>query len=33
MKGPYKEVSEICDSYLQIPYANFKIGLQTGDLK
>jgi hypothetical protein len=31
MKGPYNEISEIYNSYVQIPYVNFKIGPQTGD--
>jgi len=33
MKGTYNEVSEIYDSYVQIPYINFKIVPQRGDLK
>ena len=33
VKGPYNELSEIYDFYIQIPYVNFKIGPQTGDLK
>jgi hypothetical protein len=33
MKGPSSEISEIYDCYAQIPYVNFKIGPQKGDLK
>jgi hypothetical protein len=32
-KGPYNEISEIYDSYVQIPYVNFKTDPQTRDSK